>query len=126
MKNSIFAFFDGDNIGDKIELLLIEGRLSEASLLSDNLNLALEEIKRILNDKKVKIHICGGDDLLIEMPSNEFKYPIIEEVRDMFFQRTNCTFSCGIGINLNETIANLHRAKISGKNKIVSSEGAEI
>lgn len=32
-----YAFFDGDNIGNTIEILLLDGKISEATVLSNNI-----------------------------------------------------------------------------------------
>lgn len=63
--NTHYAFFDGDNIGDKVETLLIEGRIFEASKFSEDIKAALSEIEQILKPKTdIEIIIAGGDDLL--------------------------------------------------------------
>ncbi len=115
----MYAFFDGDNIGSTIEMLLTEGRVEEASDLSKNIQIALTEIEEFLKSKKgIEIIILGGDDILISYSFLEEEKKLLEDVRNKFFTRTGNTMSCGVSDDLPEAIWNLHLAKLYGKDII--------
>lgn len=111
-----FAFFDGDNVGNSIEILLIEGKLLAARNLSENINTAIIEIKDYLTGKG-EVLIAGGDDILAKLEDDEKFINTIETVREIFNQRTGLTISCGIGRDLKSAIYNLGIAKLYGKNQ---------
>ncbi|WP_171974682.1 mCpol domain-containing protein [Leptolyngbya sp. 'hensonii'] len=115
----MYAFFDGDNIGSTIEILLTEGQIEKASNLSKNIQIALTEIEGFLKSKKgIEIIILGGDDILISYSSLEKEEALLEDVKSRFLKRTGNTMSCGVSENLSEAIWNLHLAKLYGKNMI--------
>lgn len=115
----MFAFFDGDDIGPKLEILLIENKLQEASLFSESINIAMKEIESFLiKTKNIRVHILGGDDVLVEYDQSVDENFLVSEINNIFKARTGCTMSCGIGENLNQAIWNLHKAKLFGKDNV--------
>ena len=67
-----YAFFDGDNVGNTIEILLIENKIKEAQDLSNNITKSLNKIKKRINDK-CEIVLMGGDDLLIKVKEDKIQ-----------------------------------------------------
>jgi hypothetical protein len=119
---NVYAFLDGDNIGIRLEELLSKNKTSEASLLSENIKIAMLEIDKILNSKPdVKIIIIGGDDVLIQYDHEKYGTDIIDEILNTFKVITGLSMSCGIGLSIGQSIINLDNAKKSGKNKIEAS-----
>ncbi|MBD2441288.1 mCpol domain-containing protein [Nostoc sp. FACHB-110] len=115
----VYAFLDGDNIGIRIANLLNKGKSLEASLLSENIKTAIFEIDMLINSKpNIKIIIIGGDDVLIKYDYDEYGTKILEEIIDIFKRYTGLSMSCGIGLNLEQTLVNLDNAKTGGKNRI--------
>lgn len=115
----VYAFLDGDNIGIRIATLLNRGKSLEASLLSENIKTAIFEIDKLINSKtNIEIIIIGGDDVLIKYDYDEYGTKILEEIIDLFKKYTGLSMSCGIGLNLKQSIINLDNAKTSGKNRI--------
>ena len=102
---NVYAFLDGDNIGIRLEELLSKNKTSEASLLSENIKIAMLEIDKILNSKPdVKIIIIGGDDVLIQYDHEKYGTDIIDEILNTFKVITGLSMSCGIGLtNHNST-----------------------
>lgn len=120
----MYAFFDGDGIGNLVELLLIENRIEEAKEFSESLTDALKSIVEYLNDETdVKIIIAGGDDLLIFKENGKISKSLLNKIRSIFKKNNsqNATMSCGIGNSIQEAIFNLDRAKLLGKDRIHSS-----
>ncbi len=117
----MYIFFDGDEIGNTMKNLLLNAKVDEASSLSSNINIAMQLIKERLDaNNKCEILIWGGDDLLIKLNSSEGNTHIIDEVRKVFYEKTNCTMSGGIGKNIVEAMKNLNIAKNSGKNRVIA------
>jgi len=115
-----YAFFDGDNIGDTIEKLLIEKRVDEATLLSENINKSVHNLEKLLRSKNgVEIIILGGDDLLIKFDSEECDVKLLNEITILFENTCGLSMSCGVGTTILEAIQNLHMAKLYGKNQII-------
>ncbi len=119
----MYAFFDGDNIGKIIQVLLLENKVEEAVVFSDDLKKAFVEIKEYLSNhyENVEILILGGDDLLIYFDDkNDY---VLGEIVSIFntsmFDKT--TISCGRGNTIEEAMYNLSKAKLFGKNQIYPS-----
>lgn len=114
-----YAFFDGDNIGPTLEILLIENKIIEAQQFSNNIKLALKEIEDfVLSVEDAKLVIIGGDDILLYFNSQTHNINLLERIRDAFRNKTGNTMSCGVGKSLSEAIYNLRLAKIYGKDAI--------
>ena len=114
-----YAFFDGDNIGDTLEILLVEEKVAEAQRFSRNIKIAISEIEAKLKDiPDTEIIIAGGDDLLIKYDSRLHNMSFLEEIRTIFKARTNHSMSCGVGENIPHSVQNLYLAKLYGKNQI--------
>lgn len=123
MTNKYYAFFDGDGVGNIIEYYLLTGQTENAIGISNSIKKAFETIENMLNKiEDIAILIIGGDDLLIEISTNNFEMDIINEICSIFNNETTLTISCGIGRTIKETIDNLRLAKVSGKNKIIKCE----
>jgi CRISPR/Cas system-associated protein Cas10 (large subunit of type III CRISPR-Cas system) len=115
----LYAFFDGDNIGPTVEILLMENKISEATTFSENINIAILEIGELLKSADdIKIIILGGDDVLIEFDPIRYNLSFLEKLRDIFKEKTGNSMSCGIGKDISQSIWNLHVAKLYGKNTI--------
>lgn len=115
----LYAFFDGDNIGNTIEMLLLEDKVKDAVSLSESLSNANEVVRTILATKTgVEIIILGGDDLLIKYDPQKQDRTLLEEIRNLYKSSTGVSLSCGVGESLSESIQNLHLAKLYGKDQI--------
>ncbi|MXP76950.1 hypothetical protein GN277_16640 [Lachnospiraceae bacterium WCA-9-b2] len=57
----MYAYFDGDSIGDSIELLLLNGKIQEAKELSSKLNDAIYQLKMEMKlMPNIEIILFGG------------------------------------------------------------------
>lgn len=119
--NYKYAFFDGDNVGNTIEILLLEGKVSEAQLLSDNINKAIQKIKKYLTDK-AEVILAGGDDVLIKVKDDELLAEKLTAVTKIFSTTTGLTISCGVDKDIEGAIYQLSIAKLYGKNQIKTNK----
>ncbi|MCW5202856.1 mCpol domain-containing protein [Desulfobulbus sp. N2] len=119
----LYAFFDGDNIGTTIEILLTESKTNEAIMLSENIKTVMIEIENFLETiEYVEVLISGGDDLLIHFEKIEDSDELIDIIRRMFYSKTGTSMSCGVGTDVPQSIWNLHLAKLYGKNLVRGME----
>jgi GTP cyclohydrolase III len=116
----MFIYFDGDDIGNHLELLLLDGQLDEAANFSRQVSTAMCEIQKFLQQLSgVKIHLCGGDDLIANFSEISLSAEEVELLRKQFESQCGVTISAGVGQSIEVALANLRRAKLSGKNKVV-------
>jgi CRISPR/Cas system-associated protein Cas10 (large subunit of type III CRISPR-Cas system) len=115
-----FAYFDGDDIGPRLELLLLDNKIEEARQYSLSINQALTQARTLLEDMHpVEVIIFGGDDLFVSWPDDKVALSDIENVKRVFLEMTGNTMSVGLGRSPKEAMHNLRRAKLLGKDKIV-------
>ena len=116
----MYAYFDGDNIGNSIELLLLNANVKEASELRVKLNNAISQLKEELSDKlDIEIILYGGDDLLIKYDDVSNHLNTIQVARNNYFDCCGHYISCGCGNTLNIAMQNLRKAKLMGKNHFI-------
>jgi hypothetical protein len=117
-----YAYFDGDDIGPKLELMLLDEKLEEARVYSKRVTSALQSTRCLLESLgEVDVIAAGGDDLLISWEFAAITETDIHSVRSGFFGQCGCTLSVGIADRLSEAANNLRRAKLLGKDCIVST-----
>ena len=116
----IFLHFDADNIGNLIELLLLDGKLEEAQRMSCKIKSAMNELRNTLErDFGAKVHIFAGDDLIVSLSGRMPTGERIQDMRNVFKKMSGVTISCGSGFSVEDALANLRRAKLSGKNRYI-------
>lgn len=114
-----YAFFDGDNIGNTIENLLANGKITEARHLSESIKLAIFQIELFVNSvEDAEIIIAGGDDVLIRYDANKCSYRLLEYISSIFTKQTGLSISCGVGNNVSQAIDNLINVKKQNKGSI--------
>jgi GTP cyclohydrolase III len=120
--NEVFTHFDGDDIGPGLEILLLDGLLEEASLYSRQISEAMQELGRhVTSVPGTRIIVLGGDDLVATWPTEEIDLSIVMELQKRFEFHASRTISVGIGETSRAALENLHRAKLLGRNRIVST-----
>ena len=116
-----FAYFDGDDIGPALELLLLDEHLQEAKEYSRSIITAFEATRIALVEKfNADIVIAGGDDLLVCFPKDAMNEADIETLRKEFFEECGRSISVGVGSSAAEAASNLRRAKLLGKDRLVT------
>jgi len=115
----VYAFFDGDNIGDTLEILLTEDKVAEAKSFSNSIRDAFGDIEANLKaSPDVEVVISGGDDLLIRYDPTLHGKSFIQQIMATFKSRTGHSLSCGVGEDIPQSVRNLYLAKLYGKNQI--------
>jgi GTP cyclohydrolase III len=119
----IVAHFDGDRIGPRLELLLLEEQLEEATAYSN----AVERAMVALRDSLVQhvgagamVYVCGGDDLIVSFPDESISMGEIEKLRQEFRSLCGQSISVGIGASARSAVHSLRRAKLLGGDRIIS------
>ncbi|MBE9116899.1 hypothetical protein IQ249_13410 [Lusitaniella coriacea LEGE 07157] len=114
-----YAFFDGDNIGISIENLLNNGKIKEASRLSESIKFAIFKIESFIHlSEGANIIISGGDDILIKYDSEQYNHQFLEKITQIFSGYTGLSMSCGVGKNISQAINNLMIVKQTIKGSI--------
>jgi hypothetical protein len=117
----IFAHFDGDDVGPGLELLLLDDLIDEARAYSEGVNKGIAALLEIVSARPAAdVIIAGGDDLVVCWPQESIETEQIEKMRHTFFTESGRTISAGVGSSLSEASANLRRAKLMGKDKVVA------
>ncbi len=116
-----FIYADGDGVGDRLELLILEKKLDEACKHSESINSAIKKMGELLTHKySATILIQGGDDLMFTVTDLEMANEAARDIRTIFKGGTNCTLSLGIGNSPESAINNLRKAKLAGRDQIIS------
>jgi CRISPR/Cas system-associated protein Cas10 (large subunit of type III CRISPR-Cas system) len=117
----IFIHLDGDDIGSVLELLLLDDGVERARAYSASVTRALELVRDALaKNGDADIFVSGGDDLAAALPDDAIDAQEVERLRRIFFEACGRTMSIGVGFSASEAIHNLRRAKLMGKNAVVS------
>jgi GTP cyclohydrolase III len=125
MGREIFTHFDGDDIGPGLEILLLDGLLEEASRYSRQISEGMEDLGRhVTSVPGARIIVLGGDDLVAAWPIEGIDLGVVTELQKRFESNTSRTISVGIGDSSRAALDNLHRAKLLGRNRIVSTVDA--
>lgn len=115
-----FFHFDADDVGNHLELLLLDGKLDEAVSLSNRVTNAMQQLRKSIEQVSGgQVHLFGGDDLIATFQMDSLSEEKLDEFRREFELRCGLTLSTGVGTTVQEALANLRRAKLSGKNRIV-------
>lgn len=112
-----FLYFDGDDVGAGIELMLLEGDLAGAAarsaLVSDAISLLSSELEVEL---AARVIFAAGDEVLAHT-SRPVAAEDVERLRTQFHERSGLTISCGVADSPGGATRRLHLAKLRGKNR---------
>jgi minimal CRISPR polymerase domain len=117
----VVGHLDGDDIGSPLELMLLDNKLDDACKYSHSVTLALQYMRDFFESKSAEIIVCGGDDLVACWDAGAVTNADIEVLRNRFLEICGQTLSIGIGSSSSEATNNLRRAKLLGKNRVVSA-----
>jgi GTP cyclohydrolase III len=119
-EGDVVIHLDGDDIGNRIELLLLDGNIDEASRLSLQITEAMNQLRGSLElVASLRIRLFGGDDLIATFRPKSISKEELNRLRNEFKANCSLTISGGIGLSIQEALMNLRRAKLSGKNCLV-------
>jgi hypothetical protein len=121
MKAEIFIRLDADNIGDAIELSLINNDINTATIIHNKIQSGILSMeKQIAEYKNCTILMKGCDDILFKIQKEQYSEALLSDLREMFYKLTGYTISIGVAYSLKNALINLRKAKLKGKNLIVS------
>ena len=119
----LYIYFDGDDIGNHLELLLLDGKLKEAKLFSESIHRSFEKISKVLLSLNgACLVFSGGDDVVCMCDKTAWDANLSNKFQKEFQKATGCSLSGGVGTSIQEALMNLRRAKLSGKNRIIFNE----
>ena len=119
----MFIAIDGDDVGRKIELYIIDNRIEDLENFTHSLTKRLEWLANQLRySLNVKIHLLGGDSILVSCKNQDRVPEILEELRIEFSCEGLPTISIGIGKTPREAYLALKYAKLREKNCVVVFE----
>jgi hypothetical protein len=122
MSQKIFVRLDADKIGDAIELSLINGDINNAKLIHKKVQSGISHIEQhIIQTEHCVVLMKGCDDILFKIQAEYFSNSLLIELKEKFLKLTSYTISIGVAYSLEETLLNLRKAKLKGRNVIVSN-----
>lgn len=118
----VYLLADGDRIGDRLELFLLEGNIDGAVALSGRLHRALARLVSSLKEElNGQILFTGGDDVLAAVPATLASSEGCEALQSVYQEACGCTLSVGVGRTPQSAVDALRRAKLLGRNRTVIS-----
>lgn len=116
---SFFLAADGDDVGRKIEFLIVSNQVESLTDFFNDFHDAMLWFSEVLTDNfGAKIIFNGGDSLLAELKSEYFQAEKLDNLRAEFHCKSKATISFGIGFNPRQAYFALKLAKASGKDRI--------
>jgi hypothetical protein len=119
MENEFFIRLDVDNVGDAIELALINNNVEKAKEIHKRIQKNILELVSIIKKENNIILMVGCDDILFSTSENNFKKEFLITLKNTFYNKTGFSLSIGVGLTLHEALINLQKAKLGGKNNII-------
>lgn len=117
--NQLFVAIDGDDVGSRIELFILDNQITELRTYSERFNKSVDWLIDIFVERfAATVYLKGGDSIFIGTSRISELETVIEDLRQQFAQQSGNTLSMGIGSTPLEAYLSLKYAKASGKNKI--------
>jgi hypothetical protein len=117
---NVFVCIDADDVGDKLELLLLDENIDDAAALNNAIRDAMREMCETVNaEPTAELLMVGCDDIIVRLPSTAVD-SMVARIRSEFHSATGFTLTVGIGNSLRVALERLRRGKLVGKNTIVS------
>src|SRR5437588_1508135 len=118
-----YVLGDGDKVREKVEFYLLNHDLESLSNLSQNLTIAINEIKEVaISTISARVILAGGDDILLYVPREKYRKELIQRLQQVYQNITGVTISFGVGKTIEAVYINLHRAKTNKDANIVDEE----
>ena len=125
MQNAKYFYVlgDGNNIRENVEFYLLNHDLESLTNFSQNLTIAINEIKEIaISTMSAQVILAGGDDILFYVPREKYRKELIQKLQQVFHNITGVTISFGVGKTIEAVYTNLRRAKTNKDTHIVEEE----
>lgn len=118
-----YVLGDADKIREKIEFYLLNHDFESLSNFSQNLTIAINEIKEVaISTMNTQVIVAGGDDILFRIPREKYRKELIQKLQEVFLNLTGATISFGVGKTIEAAYINLRLAKTNRDTKIVEEE----
>ncbi|WP_143740323.1 mCpol domain-containing protein [Micromonospora echinospora] len=118
MAERCFLALDGDDIGSRLEVCMINEDVSGLEDFAFAFNHALERFsEEIAKISSVDVLLLGGDSILLTLPEGEI--PRVNQLLHDQMAKVGVTFSGGYGKGLRQAYLGLKLAKATGKNRLV-------
>jgi len=119
VSRDLFILGDADNVGKKIQGLILSGDLEGLRALSSSLTMCIAEIADIARTElRADVVFYGGDELLARVDPDDFSEAKLLGFMRYFKERTLVTISFGVGWSTEEAFINLARAKATGEGSL--------
>lgn len=106
-----FFCFDGDRIGEQIELFFMSDDIGAAHLFSEKVERAMDGISQHMECLGARCVFRGGDSLVFHSPADIEEKEICHVFEDI-------SFSVGIGRSVQAAFLSLFKAKALGRSQI--------
>ncbi len=115
----VFLAFDGDNIGNEIERLILINDITSLEKFSINYERILGKfIKKVLVLPNSSLIFQGGDNFMVCLPIFDTLRNMLDSYTREFCFESGTTISVGVGTSPREAFYALKFAKACGKNSI--------
>lgn len=112
VRNMIYAYIDGDDIGLRIEHSFMNNDEINLKKVNDNVKIVVEKITTYLIKNQAEIIFSGADGIICKSERLDAK----KIIRFIEKNSKEITFSIGVGSSLRDSFLALRYAKSSGKN----------
>lgn len=106
----IYYAIDGDDIGRRLEFLVVSNKIEEVKLFSEEVNNALTHVKKFLVDHDCKIIFAAGDSILATSAKQL-------SLKNVPLIQGQISFSMGVGKSSEQALLALKKAKALGKSR---------
>lgn len=125
-KEKIYVYLDGDRIGANVELFLLDEDITSAAQLQISVKKSMQSLQnQILNDSSLELLMFGCDELILVGYDFFIVKNLVNKLRKSFHIDTGFTMSAGFGKTLRESLENLRRAKLLGRNRVIGIDQFE-
>jgi CRISPR/Cas system-associated protein Cas10 (large subunit of type III CRISPR-Cas system) len=115
----LFLYADGDEVGQHLELLLLDGHLSEAAEFSARATAAIEKVAFAIESRlEGKVIFAGGDEVLAQVSPRNTTSAKLRNIQHAYRAACGRTLSVGIGTTTANAVDALRRAKLQGRNRV--------
>ncbi len=119
----LYVLGDGNKVRENVEFYLLNHDLESLTIFSQNLTIAINEIKEIaISTMSANVILAGGDDILFYVPREKYRKEFIQKLQQVFHNITGATISFGVGKTIEAVYINLRRAKTNKDTDIVEEE----
>lgn len=121
MGDPVYVLVDGDNVGEKIDLLVLQGDLQALTEFTRGIDLAVGRVAALARDFEGAVFMAGGDNILARLSDLPAFLDRFALLRADFC----CPFSMGIGPEARDAHVALKVAKAYAPGTVVRARAAD-